>query len=238
MHAIKNIAVRDGYQAPGPAAEVDESKCSGCGVCIRSCPYQALTPVVKSVDGAERRVSQVDKNLCMACGVCAAACPLSAITVAEHSNERIAAQMQEGEWLSDRVQFSGEPKLLVFNCSWCLRAESDLAAMQQLPPNVRAITIPCSGRIDPIFIMLALKEGADGVLVAGCEPGECHYKQGTFIAHGKMDVLRTMFGQMGLAADRVRFAQIGTLERGRLPELIQQTVADLKAQAQLTKVSS
>jgi heterodisulfide reductase subunit C/coenzyme F420-reducing hydrogenase delta subunit len=237
MHAIKNIAVREGYQAPGPVAEVDEPKCSGCTVCVRSCPYQALTPVMKNVDGAERRVSQVDRTLCMACGICAAACPLSAITVTEHSNERIAAQIQEGDWLRS-VHADGEPKLLVFNCSWCLRAEADLEAMKQLPSNVRAITIPCSGRIDPLFILLALKEGADGVLVAGCEPGECHYKQGTYIAQGKLDVLRTMFGQMGLPADRVRFAQIGTLERGRLPELIRQTAADLKTRVPLARVRS
>jgi heterodisulfide reductase subunit A len=192
---------------------------------------------MKNVEGIERRVSQVDRTLCMACGICAAACPLSAITVTEHSNERIAAQIQEGAWLTS-TRADGEPKLLVFNCNWCLRAEADLAAMQQLPPNVRAITIPCSGRIDPLFILLALREGADGVLVAGCEPGECHYKQGTYIAQGKLDVLRTMFGQMGLPADRVRFAQIGTLERGRLPDLIQQTVADLKAQVPLSRVAS
>ncbi len=82
-----------------------------------------------------------------------------------------------------------------------------------------------------MFILWALKEGVDGVLVAGCEPGQCHYKQGTYIAQRKLLLLQQVFGQMSLDTSRVRFAQIGTKERGRLPALVEQTLADLKARA-------
>jgi coenzyme F420-reducing hydrogenase delta subunit/heterodisulfide reductase subunit C len=232
MHAIKNIAVRDGYEAPGPVAVVDETACSGCGVCERACPYEALSLVHKEVDGKERQVSQVSRTLCMNCGICAAACPLSAITVEEYSNEQVAAQMMAGGWLDGEAELpAGEPRLLVFNCSWCLRAEADIEALTQFPTNVRVVTIPCSGRIDPLFVLLALEKGVDGVLVAGCEPGQCHYKQGTYIAQGKMHVLQQVFGQMSLDSSRVRFAQIGTDERGRLPALIERTLAELQAPA-------
>jgi coenzyme F420-reducing hydrogenase delta subunit len=165
----------------------------------------------------------------MACGICAAACPLSAITVEEYSNEKLAAQIQAGGWLNPTAQMpQAEPKVLVFNCSWNLRAEADRAALTQLPPNVRVVSAPCSGRIDPTFVLAALQAGVDGVLVAGCEPGQCHYKQGTRIAQGRMHILQQMFGQIGLGTDRVRFVQIGTDERGRLPDLVMGIVADMK----------
>lgn len=232
MHAIKNIAVREGYEPPGPVAVIDETACSGCGVCERACPYEALSLVTKEVEGKERQVSQVNKVLCMTCGICAAACPLGAIAVEEYSNEKVAAQMLANGWLTGEAKLPPEePRLLVFNCTWCLRADADLEALTQFPPNVRVITIPCSGRIDPMFILWALKEGVDGVLVAGCEPGQCHYKQGTHIAQGKMHLLQQVFGQMSLDTSQVRFAQIGTEERGRLPALVEHMLADLKARA-------
>jgi coenzyme F420-reducing hydrogenase delta subunit/heterodisulfide reductase subunit C len=232
MQAIKNVAVREGYEPPGPVAIVDEAACSGCAVCERSCPYDALSLVTKEVEGTERTVSQVNKTLCMACGICAAACPLGAITVEEYSSEKVAAQMVADGWLSGRGALPpGEPRLLVFNCNWCLRADADLEALTEFPPNVRVITVPCSGRVDPLYLLWALKEGVDRVLVAGCEPGQCHYKQGTYIAQGKMHVLEQMFGQMSLDTHRVQFVQIGTEERGRLPALIERTLAELRAQA-------
>ncbi len=237
MRAIKNIAVRNGYEPPGPVAVIDQAACSGCGVCERACPYEALSLVTKEVEGVERQVTQVDKVRCMTCGICAATCPLSAITVEEYRNEKVAALMLANGWLTGEAELPPhEPRLLVFNCNWCLRADADLEALTQFPPNVRVITIPCSGRIDPVFILWALKEGVNGVLVAGCEPGQCHYKQGTYLAQRKLLLLQQVFGQMSLDTGRVRFAQIGTEERGRLPALVEQTLADLKARAPMGAV--
>jgi heterodisulfide reductase subunit A len=239
MRAIKNVALREGYESPIPAAVVDEALCSGCDVCEKACPYGALSLAMKEVDGEQRKVSQVNKSLCMACGICAAACPLTAITLQEYSNEKIAAQIQEGGWLVLRPALTGlgrrprgaqkEPRLLVLNCSWNLRADADRIALTRFPANVRVVTVPCSGRIDPTFVVSALNAGADGVLVAGCQPGQCHYKQGTYITQGRMHILQQMFGQMGLDSSRVRFAQIGTDERGRLPDLVEAMLSDMTA---------
>jgi len=229
MHAIKNVAVREGYKSPVPSAKVDEKACSGCDVCEKACPYGALSLVVKTVDGKEGKISQVNENLCMYCGICAAACPLSAITVEDYSNEKVAAQMQAGQWL--RKARRGEPKVLVFNCGWNLRAEADREAMTQLPANVRVVSVPCSGRIDPTFVLTALQAGVAGVLVAGCQPGECHYKQGTRIAQGRLHTLQNMFKQIGLDTSRVRFVQVGTEDRGKLPAMIMDLVADVSNHA-------
>jgi coenzyme F420-reducing hydrogenase delta subunit/heterodisulfide reductase subunit C len=227
MRAIKNVALRAGYESPLPSAKVDEHKCSGCDICEKACPYGALSLAAKTIDGKERKISQVDRSLCMACGICAAACPLSAITVEDYSNEKVAAQIQAGHWLKKAK--SGDPKVLVFNCSWNLRAEADRDAMSELPANVRVVNVPCSGRIDPTFVLTALQAGVARVLVAGCQPGECHYKQGTRIAQGRMHTLNHMFEQMGMDAQRVQFVQIGTEDRGRLPATILDLVAELKS---------
>jgi coenzyme F420-reducing hydrogenase delta subunit len=148
--------------------------------------------------------------------------------VEEYSKEKVAAQLQADRWLAGKPGLpKSAPRLLVLNCNWCIRADVDLAALEKYPPNVRVITVPCSGRVDPEFILTALKLGVDKVLVAGCEPGECHYKQGTYIAQGRMHLLEQVFGQMSMDTDRVRFVQIGTEERGRLPALIDETLAEL-----------
>lgn len=230
MKAIKAVAIRDGYSAPGPVAEVNEDECAGCSMCVMACPYDALSLVDKPVNGQEDRVSQVDVNECMNCGVCASTCPLGAITVEDYANEDVVVRMQEGGWLTDRKTASnGEPRLLVFNCNWCLRAEADRQALATMPDNVRVITIPCSGRMDPEFILLALSQGVDGVLVVGCEPGECHYQLGNYLAQGKMHLFDVALQQMGIDNRNVRFTQVGTDERGRLPALINNMLEDLKA---------
>jgi coenzyme F420-reducing hydrogenase delta subunit/heterodisulfide reductase subunit C len=239
MGAIKNIAMREGYEPPGPVAQVDELACAGCGMCVMACPYEALTLVTKEVEGQEERVSQVNKYLCMNCGVCAAVCPLSAVHVEEYSNEDVLVRMQAGGWLTDKDRFPpDQPRVLVFNCNWCTRTESDWAALSQFPPNVRIVTIPCSGRVDPQSILLALTEGVDGVLVIGCDPGQCHYKQGNFVAQGKMHLFKHTLGQMGIDPARVRFAQTGFDQRGRLPALIEQMVGDVKEQVLVGAVAS
>ena len=104
----------------------------------------------------------------------------------------------------------------IFVCDWCLRADADVKLLENYPENVRVIHIPCSGRIDPEMALLALRSGIDGVLVCGCQPGECHYQRGTLVSSCKMGLLNRMFDHMEIGDGRVRFVQIGTLERGRI----------------------
>ena len=85
-----------------------------------------------------------------------------------------------------------EPKILAFLCNWCSYAGADLAgtSRMQYPPNVRVIRVPCSGRVNPMFIVEALRQGADGVLVSGCHPGDCHYLAGNYYARRRFALLQ------------------------------------------------
>jgi len=232
MKAIRTIAIAEGYEAPGPCAVVDVARCSGCAVCTRACPYEAIERQPVAVDGAERVVAQVDRNLCMRCGVCVAACPSGSITLEDFSNQELLARMGAGGWLErepDGRAAVEEPRLLVFVCQWSVRSDADWAALERLQgDSLRIVNLPCSGRVDPAMILLALARGADGVLVAGCNEGECHYKRGTYLGRSKVALLEAILSQMGVQPGRVRFVQLGALDRAALPGIIGEMSAELK----------
>ena len=124
-----------------------------------------------------------------------------------------------------------EPRIVVFLCDWCLYSELDRAdiARVQEQPNVRIVKIPCLGRMDPMHVLMALQEGIDGVLVAGCHLGDCHYKQGNLMAENRIAVLQTVLKAAGVMKGRTRFAHISTAERGILPRLIEEVQEKVKA---------
>ena len=107
-----------------------------------------------------------------------------------------------------------EPKILAFLCNWCSYAGADLAGVQrnQYPPNIRIVRIPCSGRINPLFILKSLQVGWDGVLVSGCHPGDCHYISGNFIARRKFSMLNDMLEFVGIDSGRVNFTWVSAAE--------------------------
>ena len=207
--AVKQLAVEAGYTSPLETVSVDEALCSGCGICTMACPYQAPGLVDKVVDGVAVRQSEVDSNKCMSCGTCVAACPLGAISRPGVSNAEIKAQIGTGET-------NGAPSLVTFVCDWSLRADADVQLLESYPANVRIIHIPCSGRIDPEMALLALRSGIDGVLVCGCQPGECHFQRGTLVSACKIGFLGQMLDEMLVGKGRVRFVQIATTDRGRI----------------------
>ncbi|MBI5532735.1 MAG: hydrogenase iron-sulfur subunit [Deltaproteobacteria bacterium] len=114
-----------------------------------------------------------------------------------------------------------EPKIAVLCCNWCTYAGADLAGTSRMKyaPNVRLIRTMCSGRIDPSFVMTALKDGADGVLIAGCHPADCHYINGNHKTMRRFPVLHTMLAQFGIERDRVRLEWISASEGDRFVEV-------------------
>jgi F420-non-reducing hydrogenase iron-sulfur subunit len=123
-----------------------------------------------------------------------------------------------------------EPKIVAFLCNWCSYAGADLAGVGRLqyPANVRVIRVPCSGRVNPLYIIKALQEGADGVLVAGCHPGDCHYISGNLVARRKFAMLKGFLNYLGIEPERVQFSWVSASEGGRFAALIEKVVADVK----------
>ncbi|NSW89807.1 MAG: hydrogenase iron-sulfur subunit [Firmicutes bacterium] len=117
-----------------------------------------------------------------------------------------------------------EPKIIAFLCNWCSYAGADLAGTSRLqyPPNIRIIRVPCSGRLNPLFIIKALAEGADGVMVSGCHPGDCHYLSGNMYARRRFTVLKKLITTAGINPDRVHFTWISASEGGRFAEVVKE----------------
>lgn len=97
-----------------------------------------------------------------------------------------------------------EPKIAAFLCNFCSYAGADSAGAQhrEVPANVRIVRVMCTGRVDPQFVLEAFRSGADGVMVLGCHPGDCHYKTGNYNALRRMTMLHTLLSQFGIARDR------------------------------------
>ena len=121
---------------------------------------------------------------------------------------------------SDNATF--DPRILVFTCNWCSYAGADLAGTSRLqyPPNARIIRTMCSGRIEPVFVLEALRDGADGVIVTGCHPGDCHYVKGNFRAEKRFNFLKMALKLIGVEEDRVRLAWISAGEGEKFSLLI------------------
>jgi len=124
-----------------------------------------------------------------------------------------------------------EPRIVGFLCNWCSYAGADLAGVSrfQYPPNVRVIRVMCSGRVHPSFILEAFKDGADGVLVAGCHPpNDCHYISGNLKAQRRVAMLKRLMSQLGLKPERLRLEWISAAEGDKFARVMREMVADLK----------
>ncbi|HDZ20885.1 hypothetical protein LCGC14_0015130 [marine sediment metagenome] len=121
------------------------------------------------------------------------------------------------------------PKIVAFLCNWCSYAGADLAGVSrmQYAPNVRIIRVPCSGRVSPMHILSALHRGADGVLVSGCHPGDCHYISGNLVARRKFSMLKTFLEHVGVEPERVQFSWVSASEGARFASLMEKVVQDI-----------
>lgn len=113
-------------------------------------------------------------------------------------------------------------KIVAFLCNWCSYTAADLAGTSRLKyePDIRIIRVMCSSRVDPVFILKALMDGADGVLVGGCAPGDCHYSKGNFYARRKVALAKKLAETMGLNPERIRLSWIPASEGPRFVSVV------------------
>jgi F420-non-reducing hydrogenase iron-sulfur subunit len=126
---------------------------------------------------------------------------------------------------------SFEPRIIAFFCNWCTYLAADLAgsSRMKIPPNIRVVRVMCSGRIDPQFVLDALAEGADGVIIGGCHPGDCHYQEGNYKMQRRFRLLKRMLLQMGIEDDRVRLEWISAAEADRFRIIMTDMVEKVRA---------
>ncbi|MGI6577098.1 MAG: hydrogenase iron-sulfur subunit [Eubacteriales bacterium] len=126
--------------------------------------------------------------------------------------------------MDGKMQDKWCPTIVAFLCNWCSYAGADLAGTSRLqyPPSIRIIRVPCSGRINPQYIIRALVDGADGVLVSGCHPGDCHYLTGNMYARRRFVVLKQLLDISGFDSDRVQFTWVSASEGGRFAQVVEE----------------
>jgi F420-non-reducing hydrogenase iron-sulfur subunit len=124
-----------------------------------------------------------------------------------------------------------EPKIVAFFCNWCTYLAADLAGTSRIKyaPNTRVIRVMCSGRIDPQFVLEAFAKGADGVLIGGCHPGDCHYQEGNYKCLRRYHLLKRMLGDLGLEDARFRLEWISAAEADRLKVAVNDMVEKVRA---------
>lgn len=131
-----------------------------------------------------------------------------------------------------------EPKIVAFLCNWCSYAGADLAGVSrfQYPPSIRIIRVPCSGRVSPNMILHALKSGADGVLVSGCHPGDCHYISGNLYARRRFALLKNLLEFIGIEPERVNFSWVSASEGEQFAEIVNEITQKIKALGPATRL--
>ncbi len=117
---------------------------------------------------------------------------------------------------------SFEPKIVAFLCYWCSYTGADLAGTSRIKysPNIRVIRVMCSGRVDPTFVIKSFREGADGVLICGCHPGDCHYHEGNYKALRRYNLLKKYLKQMGIEEERIGLEWVSASEGKRFAQVV------------------
>jgi len=131
-----------------------------------------------------------------------------------------------------------EPEIIAFLCNWCSYAGADLAGTSriQYPPNVKIIRVMCSGRVNPVFVLNALQQGVDGVIIGGCHPGECHYETGNYLARRRITVLKKLLEYIGIDPRRVQMTWISASEGTKFADVIKTATDEIRNLGPIKKI--
>ena len=212
---IRSLLSRDSLEIDPMSVHVDQDKCTGCALCMRVCEFESISMV--------QGKAAVDELTCKGCGSCSAACPEGAIEPHLYTDSQIISQ-------THALEKSEYPLIVAFLCNWCAYACADLAGVLRIsyPTNIRVIRVMCAGRVNPGFVLEAFRYGADGVLVAGCRIGECHYLHGNEHAAHRMAMLADVLTEVGIDARRLKTVWIDASESERFGAIVSDFVDELE----------
>jgi F420-non-reducing hydrogenase iron-sulfur subunit len=131
-----------------------------------------------------------------------------------------------------------EPNIIGFLCNWCSYAGADLAGTSriQYPANIKIIKVMCSGRVNPMYVVNALQQGADGVLIGGCHPGDCHYQSGNMLARRRIAILKNLLEFIGIDSRRVRMTWVSAAEGRKFADVVKEVTEDIKQLGPMEKI--
>jgi len=193
-------------------AEVDPEKCTSCGICVKVCPYNAI-----SVDTRAKKPAVVTTAACSGCGTCSAECPADAIEMHHFTDAQIEAQVDA------ILEEKTDERIVVFACNWCSYAGADFAGVSRLqyPANSRLIRTMCSGRVHEKFVWRAFEQGAPVVLVSGCHIGDCHYIDANHWTERRIGKMWKKMEKLGLRTERLALEWISAAEGIRFQEVME-----------------
>jgi heterodisulfide reductase subunit A len=219
--ALKIISLlsKDYLFAEFSGTEIDEEKCGLCGLCLKSCPYNAITIASEKIN--------IDKFKCKGCGTCVSVCPTNAIEMNIDTSEKILKTI---EVLS---KFKKKPKIIAFCCRSCGYAAADDAGYKKLyyNPNIFIVRVPCTGRIDTNFILKSFELGFNGVMIIGCSKESCRYINGIEKIQRKIKILKKVLGPK--YTNRVILKHLNAVEGNKFSEIINNFYEQLKGEVKL-----
>ena len=211
-------------------AKSDTLLCNGCSSCEKVCPYGAISYEEQEVNDhgirETRRVAVGQQR------------PLSGLRslhsglpVRRHGSAGLLEQTNSCGGGCDMQVENTEfrPKIVAFCCNWCSYAGADLAGSSRLayPADVKIIRVPCSCRVNPMFILRAFQRGADGVILCGCHPGDCHYTTGNYYTRRRMTLLFSMLDYLGVENGRTRVEWVSAAEGVKFSTTMNEFVAKI-----------
>ncbi len=213
-------------------AEIDASLCTGCGNCAQVCPTYAIQ--LEKRDGV-LSLSDVDSLRCIGCGNCVVVCPVKAISLPGWDNMEIPAQITAALQSQDGEAQPGatpQTKILALACDWSAYAAADMAGSRKLsyPACVRILRMNCSARFDPYHILWAFLNGADGVFLGACPPGECHYGVGNLYARERVEVLKKELAQHGIDPRRLHLEFLAVDDGQKLVKSLADFVSEVQTE--------
>ena len=215
----------------GPVAVVTASICVGCLTCVRACTFGAA-----SIDGELTGVggimgaAVIDAELCTGCGLCAAACPTGAIGMTLFTDQEIFSQV-DGFFIpgNEAEPATGVgPRIVAFCCPSCAPSVAEFSDAPSPSVDLKVVHMPCTGRIDNLFLMKAFEDGADGVIVSGCEPGRCYYTTGNLNAEKRVRRVGDWLDDVGLTASRVRMVHLAEDGAEHFGQAVQELAEELR----------
>ncbi|MFW9828696.1 MAG: hydrogenase iron-sulfur subunit [Candidatus Thorarchaeota archaeon] len=205
--ALKIISLlsKDYLIAEFSGIEINENKCGLCGLCVKICPYNAISIEMDRIS--------LDKFKCKGCGTCASVCPTNAIDLNLDSSEKILKTIETFS------KFRAHPKIIAFCCGSCGYAAADDAGLKKISynPNTFIIRVPCTGRIDTSFIIKSFESGFDGVMIFGCKQDACRYIDGIEKVGNKVKLLKNIISPK--YTDRILLEHINAVQGNKFAEI-------------------